>query len=302
MTLIICTFADMFRNKLILFILLSAFTLVSCHQKPAESKKMQLTVSIIPQEYLVKLIAGNKCDIQVMLPSGSNHETYEPAPRDMEKIYSSKLYLAIGALDFELSWLDRFKAANPSMKVINTSEGIQMLGGHNHGNEEGHNPLNRGIDPHTWLSPACMKIQAANICKALSASDTANAPFYKKNLDKFIHLADSVDRKIREKLAGTTVKSILIFHPALAYFCRDYNLTQISIEQDGKEPSPSYISEIITNAKEKGIKSIFISKEFDTRNAEAIANEIKGKVVVFDPMAENWAENMIHLADLIAAN
>jgi zinc transport system substrate-binding protein len=62
------------------------------------------------------------------------------------------------------------------------------------------------------------------------------------------------------------------------------------------------MAEIVKIAKEKGIKSIFISKEFDTRNAEAIALEIKGKVVVFDPMAENWAENMIHLADLIASN
>jgi len=88
----------------------------------------------------------------------------------------------------------------------------------------------------------------------------------------------------------------------LAYFCRDYNLEQISIEQEGKEPSPSYLSELITLANEKGIKSIFISKEFDTRNAEAIAKEINGKVVVFDPMAENWAENMILLAELIATN
>ena len=47
---------------------------------------------------------------------------------------------------------------------------------------------------------------------------------------------------------------------------------------------------------------MFISKEFDTRNAEAIAREINGKIIVFDPMAENWPENMIHLAKLIAEN
>lgn len=263
---------------------------------------MQLTVSIIPQKYLATYIAGDKFDVQAMQPIGSNHETYEPAPRDMEKISASKLYLALGALDFEIAWLDRFKASNPAMKVINTSEGIQMISGHHHEEEEGDDQHNHGIDPHTWLSPSCMKVQAANISKALSAIDTANASFYNSNLNKFNQTADSVDRLIREKLAGSEGKSILIFHPALAYFARDYNLIQISIEQDGKEPSPAYLAELVKTAKEKNIKAVFISKEFDTRNAEVIAREIKGKVVVFDPMAENWAENMIHLADLIASN
>ena len=299
---IIRTFAFMIRNIFTLFILSTALLLVSCQHKTVEIEKTQLTVSIIPQKYLVSFIAGDKFEIQAMLPTGSNHETYEPAPRDMEKISASKLYFALGALDFELTWLDRLKAANPSMQVINTSEGIQMLSGHKHEDTEGDEHHHRGIDPHTWLSPSCMKIQASTISKALSAIDTANAIFYSTNLTKFNILADSVDRLIREKLVGSAGKSILIFHPAFGYFCRDYNLTQISIEQDGKEPSPAYMAEIVQTAKEKGIKAIFISKEFDTRNAEAIALEINGKVVVFDPMAENWAENMIHLADLIVAN
>ncbi len=266
---------------------------------------MQLTVSILPQKYLAEFIAGDKLDVQVMLPTGANHETYEPAPRDMERIASSKLYLALGALDFEIAWLDRFKASNPAMQVINTSEGIVMIGGHNHENEEGnknteHNRYN--IDPHTWLAPSCMKIQAFNICNALITVDSTNSAFYKKNLTKFNVLVDSVDQIISAKLAGSEGKYILIFHPALAYFARDYHLKQISIEQDGKEPSPAFMAELVKTAHKKGIKAIFISKEFDTRNAEAIAREINAKVVVFDPMAEDWPVNMIHLADLIASN
>ena len=292
----------MYRNILKLFILIAAFSLVSCQHKPAESNKMQLTVSIIPQKYLAEYIAGGKFDIQAMLPPGSNHETYEPAPRDMEKISKSKLYLALGALDFELTWLDRLKASNPAMKVINTSEGIKMIGGHTHDGENESLQKGHGIDPHTWLSPACMKIQALNICKALSEIDEANSTYYQKNLTKFTTLADSVDRVIRENLKGDKNKFILIFHPALAYFCRDYGLTQISIEQDGKEPSPAYMTELVEIAKEKGIKSIFISKEFDTRNAEAIAHEINGQVVAFDILSENWSKNLIHLAELIAQN
>jgi zinc transport system substrate-binding protein len=251
---------------------------------------------------LVGFITDGKCDVQAMLPVGSNHETYEPAPRDMEKISTSKMYLALGALDFEITWLDRFKSSNPEMLVVNTSKGIEMLSGQCSGHDDANGHKSHGIDPHIWLSPSCMKIQAENICNSLCGIDTTNASFYKLRLDKFNLLADSVDSEIRKMLTGFEGKPILIFHPALAYFCRDYNLEQISIEQEGKEPSPSYLSELITLSKQKNIKSIFISKEFDTRNAEAIAKEINAKVVVFDPMAENWPDNMILLAELIAAN
>lgn len=297
------TFAIMTRFRLLFLTLFAILALVSCKDKGNETVKAQLTVSIIPQKFLVESIAGDKYDVQVMLPAGSNHETYEPAPRDMEKIASSHFYFALGALDFELTWLDRFEASNPKMKVINTSEGIDMLSGHLHDHEEtGHEENNSGIDPHTWLSPECMKIQAYNICKTLSAADTSNSEYYSANLEKFNSLADSVDRVIRTILSGPEVKSILIFHPALGYFARDYRLNQISIEQDGKEPSPAYLAQLIGKARQQGIKAVFISKEFDTRNAEAIAREIDGKVVVFDPMDANWAGNMITLAKLIAEN
>jgi len=277
-------------------------SLVSCKGKPTEEHKQQLTVSIIPQKYLVSFIAGDKFDVQAMLPTGSNHETYEPAPRDMEKIANSRFYFTLGALDFELTWMERFISSNPSMQIINTSEGIEMLSGHIHDHGDDHGHENHGTDPHIWLSPSCMKIQATNISKALSEYDTLNADSYAKNLNKFNLLADSADQQIRKILAGSEGKPILIFHPALGYFARDYNLTQISIEQEGKEPSPAYLGELVKISREKNIRSVLISKEFDTRNAEAIAREINAKIVVFDPMAENWAENMIYLAKLIAEN
>ena len=296
------TFADMLRKLLPISLLIAVLFLVSCQDKRFAQEKIQLTVSIIPQKYVASSIAGDKFDVQVMLPTGSNHETYEPTPRDIEKISSSRFYFALGALDFELTWLDRFKASNENMKIVNTSDGIELIKGHAHHDHDHTTTENRGIDPHTWLSPACMKIQAATICQALSDFDTSNSVYYNENLARFNHLADSVDSIIRKKLSGSAGKSFLIFHPALAYFARDYNLEQISIEQEGKEPSPAYLGELIKMAKKKGIKSVFISKEFDTRNAEAIAREIDGKVVIFDPMAENWAENMILLAELIASN
>ncbi len=278
---------------------LVCLSLTGCKSQSKDASVSIVTVSILPQKYIVEQIAGNKFQVQLMLPPGANHETFEPTPRDMEKMSGAKIYFTIGPLDFEQNWLPRFTAAQPVLKVVNTSRGIQLIEGHQHESDQ-HD--GRGIDPHTWLSPKAVKIQAATICNAFISIDSANSVFYRKNQARFYKVADSVDNYIRKKLECCPGKAIMLFHPALAYFARDYNLQQISIEDEGKEPSPSHLRELIDLARIKKIRVIYISKEFDVRHAEAIAGEIGAKVVVFDPMSANWPANMMHLADLIAEN
>ena len=84
----------------------------------------------------------------------------------------------------------------------------------------------------------------------------------------------------------------MVYHPAWAYLCRDYNLQQISIEQAGKEPTPQNIASLVDTARNENIKVIFVSPEFSTSNAQVIASEIGGKVVVVDPLSQNYLENM----------
>jgi len=269
-----------------------------CKQVNYGNDERVITVSILPQKYLVEKICGNKFSVQVLLPPGANHETYEPTSLDMASLEGANLYFSIGYLDFELNWLPRFASAQPGLKVINTSKGISMIEGH----YEEHEQAGRGIDPHAWLSPANCKMQARTIARTLCDYDSANAAYYKQNLGIFEVQADSIDRKIRSILSVCPGKSFLIFHPALAYFAREYGLEQISIEFEGKEPSAAKIRELIDIARKKNIRNILISKEFDTRNAEAIASEINARVIVFDPMAADWPGNMVHLAELIAEN
>jgi zinc transport system substrate-binding protein len=213
----------------------------------------------------------------------------------MANLQGANLYFSIGYLDFELNWLPRFASAQEGLNVINTSTGISLIEGHHDNDQPG-----RGIDPHTWLSPANAKIQAKTIADALIKSDSSNSDYYLQNLGSFEKIADSVHNQIQKILTDCPGKSFLIFHPALAYFAREYGLNQVSIEYEGKEPSAARIRELIDLARLKNIRTILISKEFDTRNAEAIAAEIHARIIVFDPMAADWPGNLIHLAELIA--
>ncbi|NVO20839.1 MAG: zinc ABC transporter substrate-binding protein [Bacteroidetes bacterium] len=287
----------MTHKFLLAFICLLALA-PGCSRNASNSRQSAITVSILPQKFLVERICRDKFQVNVLLPPGANHETFEPTPRDMASLQGAKLYFSEGYLDFELYWLPRFADSQPGLKIINTSEGVDLI----YSNHDSGAKAGKGIDPHTWLSPGNAKLQAKHIADALILADSGNHQFYLENLHNFENLADSVDREIKKLLGNLKNKSFLIFHPALAYFAKEYGLEQICIEDEGKEPSAERIKGIIDEAKAKQIKLIFVSKEFDTRNAEAIAAEIHGKIIVFDPMSDDWAANLIHLAQLMAEN
>ncbi len=280
----------------------AACFLFSCGGTNKKDTSKALIVSINPQKYVLKQLINNDFDIIVMLPTGANHETYEPTPQDLKKVSESDVYFSLGHLDFEKAWVDRFKSVNPHLDVVNTSENINLISGHacSHHEEAGHEHAHEGIDPHIWLSVSCIKVQAQNIYNTLITKFPENKDIYTKNLTAFNQNADILNKEIAEILNHAKTKSFIIYHPALAYFARDYGWEQISMENEGKEPSAAHLKELIYTAKTKGIKKILISKEFDTRHAETLAKEIDGELIVFDPMSENWAENLKDLAQKLA--
>ena len=269
----------------------------SCRQTRISSGK-ELTVSILPQKYIVGRIAGNLFKVSVIMPPGANHETYEPTPKVMKSLASSSLYLSVGWLDFERTWIPRFADMYPQLKIVNTSVGGQLIKSDDHGQNDNIG----GIDPHTWLSPRFVKLQASNIAAALTQLDPEHKSIFSANLSRFSAQLDSVDSTYTKLFSTYKGKKFLIYHPSLGYFARDYKLTQVSLETDGKEPSAAHFGRLIKIAKEESIHIILISREFDSRNAETLAREINGKVVVFDPMAGDWLANMDHIAKILSEN
>ena len=128
--------------------------------------------------------------------------------------------------------------------------------------------------------------------KRVHAGDKANAAGLKAKIAK-------LDKEIQAYLPGAG-KSFLIYHPALSYFARDYGLTQISIEEGGKEPSPAQLKALIARCKEMGVEVVFVQKEFDTRNAEVIANELRIPIVAINPLSYQWEREMRTIARMLS--
>ncbi|MFU8844053.1 MAG: metal ABC transporter solute-binding protein, Zn/Mn family, partial [Bacteroidales bacterium] len=234
-----------------------------------------VTVTIMPQKYMVEKIAGDLFTIHVMIPPDANPHHFDPSPRQIMNLANSQLYFKIGYIDFELTWINKLESEYPAIHFIDTSEGVELMDDEN--SECGH--LHGNIDPHIWSSPRNMKTIAANMAKAFILHDPENQSIYIDNLKIFEQELDSIDNYISKKLAQLENRSFLIYHPALTYFAKDFGLEQIAIENEGKESSVRHFRSIVSMAKDKNIRTIFVQQQFNSDEARTLEKEIHGKII-----------------------
>jgi len=272
-------------NKYI-FLLLVLVGIASCSDKSGRTKGERLiTVTIEPLRYFTERIAGDRFGVRTMVASGSNPETYEPTARQMVALSQSAIYIKVGNIGFERTWLDRLKANAPHTVFVDSSEGITLV------------ESSDGIaDPHTWMSTVNSVVIARNIYKSLVATDPKDSIYFKRNLDRLVEDIADVDKRVRSEIAECESRSFLIYHPILTYFARDYKLRQIAMEEEGREPSASQLGEVIDKSKSERVRTFFVQKEFANKNADIVVRGVGARKEPIDPLGYDWCEEMVNIA------
>ena len=291
------------RPRIFALTMILLFLLGISFLSPASAEnRMKVTVSILPQKYFVQKIGGDQVDVSVMVLPGSSPATYEPKPKQMVKLTESKIYFAIG-VSFEKVWLKKFASANPEMRIIATQNGIERIPmkrplhddkERNHGKTVTHAGIK---DPHIWLSPPLVMLQARNIFNALVRVNPTGRKAYEANYKRFMTELVDLDLKISDLFADTSQGTrFMVYHPAWGYFAKAYDLIQIPVEIEGKKPTPKGLQQLIRSAKRDGIKVVFVQPQFSTKSAQTIAKAIGGRVIFANPLAFDWAKNLLLVA------
>ncbi len=281
--------------------ILLSLVLASCNSKPSSSKEV-LSVTIEPQRFFLETLVGDKFDVNCVTPNGANPESFDPTPSQLLEVSKSKMYFTVGSLGVEHLLVEKLRSNSPDIKYIDCSTGVDLIEGHDHANcghddhHHDHGHAHSGTDPHIWSSPASAKVMIQNMYNALVEFDKDNKEYYETNYNKLIATVDSTDQVIKSYIDKAANKSFIIYHPALSYFANEYGLTQHSIEKDGKSPTPTQLAEMIDNSKKEGVKTVFIQKEFDVKNAETIAKSINARTFTINLLNYNWAEELINIA------
>lgn len=257
-------------------------------------------VSIPPQAWLVKRLAGERVEVQTLLTPGANPHTFEPDARQMKKLSKASLFLTLG-MPFEMLLVGRAGSLNAALKVVGMDAGLAKIAeaAHDHGAEAGH-VCGIGGDPHIWLSPQLMCAMASNTAAALGQMLPQQRESLAGNLQATVTGIQAVDAAVRGKLASLRVKTWVVYHPSWSYFARDYGLTLLVIEQDGQAPAARHLAEVIGQARDAGVKVVFAERQYDPRTSQTLAQQLGARLEMIDPLQEDWPALMLGVAEKLA--
>lgn len=281
-------------TTILIWILLLPSTLVA--------EPLLVFVSVLPQKTFVEQVGGSHVEVRAMVRPGHDPHTYDPTPQQVAALAGAVLYVRTG-VPFEDAWMTRIRSANPGMRVLDARQGIDLRAmehhehegeaehtGHGHAKE--HDDGHSSQDPHVWTSPPLVKLMAGNIRETLIALDPSHEADYKRNYQAFAAELDALDQDIRNQLTGLKNRKFMVFHPAWGYFADTYDLTQVAIEHEGKQPGARALTGLIQQARRENIKAIFVQPQFDRKFAQQIAGATGGRVIVIDPLATDYADNL----------
>jgi zinc transport system substrate-binding protein len=252
--------------------------------RPAARSRLRVAVTVPPQAWLVRRLGRDRVEVDVLLPPGSSPHTYEPTPQQVARLAGAGLVVEVGhpSFLFERRLLDALLSRQPAPIVVAMGRHAALL----------RDSRGEESDPHLWLSPAIMRDTAREVTSALERLDPGAAGLYRQQLAGVLADIDAVDADLRRAFSALPHRRFLVYHPAWGYLARDYGLEQVAIEAGGKEPSPRRLVALVEQARRDGIRVVFVQRGYYEQPARAIARELGARVVVLDPMAEDWPANL----------
>lgn len=273
------------------YLLAVVFVLLSCQGNPQPpAGKPSICVSIEPLRYFAEILAGEHFTVFSLVPEGANPETYDPTPQQLVRLNECQAMLMAGYLGYELAWKDRLSENAAKVNFYNLSEGIDLL-------EEEEHEL---IEPHIWNSTVNARIISRHIADILCTLDNEHQEEYRQNLLRLESQITLLEQRLRELLAAPGAdRAFMIYHPSLTYFARDFGLHQISIETEGKEPTPAQLKTLMEQCLAENVHIVMVQPQFDQKNARIIAEQTNTRIVEVNPLAYEWEEQLMHIAEAL---
>ena len=257
-------------------------------------------VSIPPYIYFVNELTEGQLTAVSLVPSGANPHLYEPTPKQVQQAKDAKVWIRLSE-NFEKKIAKSLQEQNKDLTILNLAETINLL------------PLQsdkqccscshcldtESKDLHIWLSLKLAHTQALEIANVLIKAFPEKKEMIQKNLillqDKFAE----ADISFTKKLAPFKNEAILVSHPAFGYFCHDYELEQISIEYDGKDPLPGQLADILQLTETTKIRTVFTQAQYNNKGAEIISRKLQLPIHEVDPYSADYLNNLKHIVHLI---
>ncbi|MBF0320167.1 MAG: zinc ABC transporter substrate-binding protein [Nitrospirae bacterium] len=234
---------------------------------------IKATASIYPLAHFARQVGGSLTDVETITPTGVEPHEYDPAPKDIRRIYSSRVFIYNGA-GLE-PWAERIAPLlhKQDILTVKATTGITLA------------VTNGQPDPHVWLDPVLAQKLIETICKSFIKADPKNEHAYRSNADGYINKLRALDEKFRDGLKSCKTRKIVSSHAAFTYLAARYDLKTLVLSglPPSEEPSPRRLGEIVKIARAEGIKYIFFASLTSPKIAGTVAREIGAATLVLNP-------------------
>jgi len=250
--------------------------------------KVNVVTTFYPLYFLAEAIGGDDAHVVDLIPAGVEPHDWTPKSRDLQAVSKAELFVYNGA-GLE-GWVDDFlKGIGNGPKTVEASQGIELLTGNPEADEDAAKAGaadDRGVDPHTWVSPKSMMRMASNVHDAFVAADPAHKADYDGRYGELIGKLQALDQAYAEGLAHVARREIVVSHQAFGYLCRDYGLKQVPIMglSPDAEPRAQDLLGIADFVKESGARTIFFEELVSDRLAKTLAAEAGVGTDVLNPV------------------
>ncbi len=275
---------------------------------------LRVVVAIEPQAFLVERIGGDRVQVQTLIQSGQDPHTFQISPRQVQSIAKADL-LFTSRTPFEERLTEKIAQAYPNLKIEDMAAGILRKWSDEHEHADGGTATHpdsvapvstdsgssgtlTATDPHIWLSPRFLQVQAEKTASILSESDPSQKTFYAGNLQAFLKDLNAVHQRIAQHLAPYRGRSFYVYHPAFGCFAQDYGLVQKAVEIEGKAPTARQLSQLVEQARADRVRVLFSEEQFNQRSPGILAEAIGAQVKPLNPLARDVLKNL----DTIAQN
>jgi zinc transport system substrate-binding protein len=267
-----------------LLVILILFQSGCGEQKSIDNDKIKVVVSILPYADFVENIGGEKVDVNILIPPNENPHTFEPAPSIVKHIESADIIFKVGGpFHFEESFFNKYSLKNKSTLIVECSEGIKII-------EQ---------NPHMWLSIINAKKIVNTILNSLIKISPENKNYFYQRYEAYNSKLTTLESELHKNFEELQSRTLMVFHPAWTYFAEEFNLSELSIEHEGKNPKAKTLKELIDIAKSKNIKAIFVDSRFDISPAETIAKQLNIEVSFINPLPKDYITNMKNVSSEI---
>ncbi len=256
-------------------------------QSEPEGEGISVVATVFAPYDFARQLVGERGEVTLLLPPGSEAHSYEPSPKDIIEIQNCDLFIYVGGVSD--AWVsDVLESVGGEVRTVTLMDCVELLEEeHVEGMEVDEDEHEGEIeyDEHVWTSPRNAELICEKIAAALCEVDPEGAEEYGTALESYCAQLDELDAAFTE-VVENGVRDTVVFGDRfpLLYFAKAYVLNYYAAWPgcaDEAEPSAATVTFLIDKVKAEGIPVVFHIELSNEDMADTICNETGAKKMLF---------------------